>query len=65
MLPRPLAELPARALRSVVGVLTDIDDTLTRDHALDPATTAMAACKVSTRAGFGLNINELPTGDAT
>lgn len=33
---RPLAELPADALRRVVGVLTDIDDTLTRDHALDP-----------------------------
>jgi HAD superfamily hydrolase (TIGR01484 family) len=35
--PRPLADLPAAALRRVVGVLTDIDDTLTRDHALDPA----------------------------
>lgn len=33
---RPLAELPATALRSALGVLTDIDDTLTRDGALDP-----------------------------
>jgi HAD superfamily hydrolase (TIGR01484 family) len=34
--PRPLAELPAAALRGVVGVMTDIDDTLTRDGAIDP-----------------------------
>jgi len=34
---RPLAELPATALRAARGVLTDIDDTLTRDGVLDPA----------------------------
>jgi HAD superfamily hydrolase (TIGR01484 family) len=34
---RPLAELPATALRAARGVLTDIDDTLTRDGALDTA----------------------------
>jgi hypothetical protein len=33
----PLAELPPAALRAAWGVLTDIDDTLTRDGALDPA----------------------------
>jgi HAD superfamily hydrolase (TIGR01484 family) len=36
-LPRPLAELPFAALRPVVGVMTDIDDTLTRDGAIEPA----------------------------
>ena len=34
---KPLASLSAERLRGVRGVLTDIDDTLTRDHALDPA----------------------------
>jgi HAD superfamily hydrolase (TIGR01484 family) len=33
---RPLQQLPDAALRPVQGVLTDIDDTLTRDGALDP-----------------------------
>jgi HAD superfamily hydrolase (TIGR01484 family) len=33
----PLSALPAAALRQVCGVLTDIDDTLTIDGALDPA----------------------------
>ena len=37
MAARPLTELPAAALRRVRGVLTDIDDTLTRGGALDPA----------------------------
>ena len=37
---RPLQQLPAAALRRVRGVLTDIDDTLTRDGALDPAAAA-------------------------
>ena len=37
MPPQPLSALPADALRQVHGVLTDIDDTLTRDGALDPA----------------------------
>ena len=35
--PQPLQQLPDAALRAVQGVLTDIDDTLTRDGALDPA----------------------------
>jgi HAD superfamily hydrolase (TIGR01484 family) len=35
--PRPLADLPLAAARAVVGVLTDIDDTLTRAGAIDPA----------------------------
>jgi HAD superfamily hydrolase (TIGR01484 family) len=33
---RPLAELPAARLASLTGVLTDIDDTLTRDGAIEP-----------------------------
>jgi HAD superfamily hydrolase (TIGR01484 family) len=39
MTPRPpdLDKLPATALRAVQGVLTDIDDTLTRDGAIEPA----------------------------
>ena len=32
-----MRELPASALRAVRGVLTDIDDTLTRDGAIEPA----------------------------
>lgn len=36
----PLSGLSAQRLRAVTGVLTDIDDTLTRDHALDPAASA-------------------------
>ncbi len=36
-LPRPLDELPAAALARVWGVMTDIDDTLTRDGAIEPA----------------------------
>ncbi len=34
---RPLAELPAARLRGLFGVMTDIDDTLTRDGAIEPA----------------------------
>lgn len=34
---RPLAQLPAARLRAVRGVLTDIDDTLTRDGAIESA----------------------------
>jgi HAD superfamily hydrolase (TIGR01484 family) len=33
----PLHRLPAAALRALRGVLTDIDDTLTRDGAIEPA----------------------------
>ena len=35
--PVPLHELGAATAREVVGVLTDIDDTLTRDGAIEPA----------------------------
>jgi hypothetical protein len=38
--PLPLQALPAAALRQVQGVLTDIDDTLTREGTLDPAAAA-------------------------
>ena len=34
---KPLAQLPIERLRTVNGVLTDIDDTLTRDGAIEPA----------------------------
>ncbi len=34
---QPLAELPAARLRGLFGVMTDIDDTLTRDGAIEPA----------------------------
>ena len=37
---RPLAELPPHRLASLRGVLTDIDDTLTRDGAIEPAALA-------------------------
>ncbi len=39
----PLSRMPQAALRRVRGVLTDIDDTLTRDGALDPAAAAALA----------------------
>ena len=35
--PQPWADCPADALRAVAGVFTDIDDTLTRDGAIEPA----------------------------
>ena len=38
--PAPLATLPRGAWRGVQGLLTDIDDTLTRDGALEPAALA-------------------------
>ncbi|MBL8349382.1 MAG: HAD-IIB family hydrolase [Burkholderiaceae bacterium] len=37
---RPLAALPATCLAALRGVLTDIDDTLTRDGAIEPAALA-------------------------
>jgi HAD superfamily hydrolase (TIGR01484 family) len=46
--PRPFAELPPAQLVQVRGVLTDIDDTLTRDGAIDPA--ALAALHALHRA---------------
>jgi len=35
--PRPLSRLPPLAWSNVAGVMTDIDDTLTRDGAIEPA----------------------------
>ncbi len=35
--PRPLSALPPRAWAGVAGLMTDIDDTLTRDGAIEPA----------------------------
>lgn len=35
--PRPLAEWPAAERATIVGVMTDIDDTLTREGAIEPA----------------------------
>ena len=49
-LPRPLAELSAGALAGVAGVLTDIDDTLTRDGAIEPA--ALSALQALHDAGL-------------
>jgi len=48
--PRPLAELPHAALATVAGVMTDIDDTLTRDGAIEPA--ALAALHALAEAGL-------------
>lgn len=42
-MPRPLAECPPQLLAGICGVLTDIDDTLTRDGAIEPA--ALAALR--------------------
>jgi HAD superfamily hydrolase (TIGR01484 family) len=46
--PRPFAEMPPAQLAQVRGVLTDIDDTLTRDGAIEPA--ALAALHALHRA---------------
>jgi HAD superfamily hydrolase (TIGR01484 family) len=48
--PRPLAELPSAALAGLRGVLTDIDDTLTRDGAIEPE--ALAALHALAGAGL-------------
>jgi HAD superfamily hydrolase (TIGR01484 family) len=48
--PPDLAALPPAALRGVAGVLTDIDDTLTRDGAIEPA--ALAALQQLQAAGL-------------
>ena len=46
--PRPWAELPDAAARGVIGVLTDIDDTLTTDGAITPdALAALSQLKAS------------------
>ena len=49
-LPQPLARMPATALAQVIGVMTDIDDTLTRDGAIEPA--ALAALHELAAAGM-------------
>ncbi len=49
-LPRPLAELSTAALRRLVGVMTDIDDTLTHNGAIEPA--ALAALHALAAAGL-------------
>ena len=46
---RPLAELPAAHLAVTLGLMTDIDDTLTRDGAIEPA--ALAALHALREAG--------------
>ncbi len=46
---RPLADLPASRLAGLRGVLTDIDDTLTRDGAIEPV--ALAALQRLADAG--------------
>lgn len=47
---RPLAELPLAARAGVVGLMTDIDDTLTRDGAIEPS--ALQALQALHRAGL-------------
>jgi hypothetical protein len=49
-LPRPLATLPRAACAGAAGVLTDIDDTLTRDGAIEPA--ALQALQALADAGL-------------
>lgn len=48
-LPQPLAQMPMADKRAVVGVMTDIDDTLTRDGAIEPA--ALQALQALAAAG--------------
>ena len=48
--PRPLHELPRARLADVCGVMTDIDDTLTRGGAIEPA--ALAALQALYEAGL-------------
>jgi HAD superfamily hydrolase (TIGR01484 family) len=50
MPPRPLRDCPRDDLARIAGVLTDIDDTLTRDGAIEPA--AMAALERLHAAGL-------------
>jgi hypothetical protein len=47
---RPLSDLPAEVLAELRGVLTDIDDTLTRDGAIEAE--ALAALHALSRAGL-------------
>ncbi len=48
--PLPLAQMDARRLACLLGVMTDIDDTLTRDGAIEPA--ALAALHALAQAGL-------------
>ncbi len=48
--PRPLAEVAPGQWRAVAGVMTDIDDTLTRDGAIEPA--ALQALHALAEAGL-------------
>ncbi|MBQ0933870.1 HAD-IIB family hydrolase [Ideonella paludis] len=48
--PQDWAQVPALALRALRGVLTDIDDTLTRDGAIEPA--ALSALQQLAAAGL-------------
>jgi HAD superfamily hydrolase (TIGR01484 family) len=48
--PRPLSAASASTLRGIRGVMTDIDDTLTRDGEIEPA--AMAALQALHEAGL-------------
>ena len=58
---RPLSALPAAQLSRVRGLLTDIDDTLTRDGAIEPA--ALAALQALDRAGVPvITITGRPAG---
>jgi HAD superfamily hydrolase (TIGR01484 family) len=47
--PQPFADMPLAALQACCGVMTDIDDTLTRDGAIEPA--ALAALHALAAAG--------------
>jgi HAD superfamily hydrolase (TIGR01484 family) len=47
--PQPFADMPPAALQACCGVMTDIDDTLTRDGAIEPA--ALAALHALAAAG--------------
>jgi HAD superfamily hydrolase (TIGR01484 family) len=48
--PRPWAQCPSSALGAVIGVFTDIDDTLTRHGAIEPA--ALSALRALAAAGL-------------
>jgi hypothetical protein len=59
--PPPITAMPPAARAAVRGVLTDIDDTLTKDGAIEPA--ALAALHALRAAGFHvLAITGRPAG---
>ena len=51
---RPLTELPAVQWATLIGVMTDIDDTLTRDGAIEPE--ALAALGELKSGGSGKTV---------